>query len=307
MSNEIDTKVAFIVGSPRSGTTILGEILNEHPRMAQWYEPYFIWDKHFRNAENDRRTPEDAEIKVVDQIRKDFSRYAKNRVVDVVIDKSPRNSLTIEFILEIFPNAKFIHILRDGRDVTSSIHREWNKRISIFNKNNREQKFDYKAAFLTLKTWLDRQPFLRDKLRAFWHETNGHLFNKGKTLNRTRWHGRVGWGPRYQNWEEDLISGELIEFNARQWLNCVDSIFKSWPKIKKENKLLIRYENMLINPEKTLSQVTEFLGLEPCVEVTEAGKVLRPGNTGKWAKDLSSEDVKLITPIIKPMLKKIGY
>ena len=83
----------FIVGSPRSGTTIFGELLDKHPLISQWYEPYFVWDRFFRMAPHDERTAEDANDRVKAQIYRDFNRYRKHKRCLVLIDKSPRNSL----------------------------------------------------------------------------------------------------------------------------------------------------------------------------------------------------------------------
>lgn len=45
----------------------------------------------------------------------------KNLLKPRIVIKNPRNSLRIPFIKKLFPNAKFIHIIRDGRDVTCSL------------------------------------------------------------------------------------------------------------------------------------------------------------------------------------------
>lgn len=62
----------FIVGSPRSGTPIFGELLDKHPHVSQWYEPYFVWDRFFRLALHDERAAEDATDRVSRQIFRDF-------------------------------------------------------------------------------------------------------------------------------------------------------------------------------------------------------------------------------------------
>jgi len=41
------TETAFIIGSPRSGTTILENILHCHPHIAELYEPYYLWENFF--------------------------------------------------------------------------------------------------------------------------------------------------------------------------------------------------------------------------------------------------------------------
>ena len=149
----------FIVGSPRSGTTIFGELLDKHPLLSQWYEPYFVWDRYFRLASHDERAAEDATARVKEQIFKDFDRYRKNKKCLVLIDKSPRNSLKIPFILEIFPRARFIHLLRDGRDVTLSIHKEWQRRRSIVRDPRQGGRFNYFKALEVLNKFLARQTF----------------------------------------------------------------------------------------------------------------------------------------------------
>ena len=100
----------FIVGSPRSGTTILGELLDKHHHISQWYEPYFVWDRFFRTAPDDERTEADASLQVKKWIYRNFASYKTRKKCSVLIDKSPRNSLKIPFILKIFPQAKFIHL-----------------------------------------------------------------------------------------------------------------------------------------------------------------------------------------------------
>lgn len=39
----------------------------------------------------------------------------------VLVEKNPRHTLRIPFLKAIFPDAKIIHIVRDGRDVTCSL------------------------------------------------------------------------------------------------------------------------------------------------------------------------------------------
>jgi hypothetical protein len=39
----------------------------------------------------------------------------------MIVEKSPRNALRVPFLRAVFPEAKFIHVLRDGRDVACSL------------------------------------------------------------------------------------------------------------------------------------------------------------------------------------------
>jgi hypothetical protein len=297
----------FIVGSPRSGTTIFGELLDKHPLLSQWYEPYFVWDRYFRLAAHDERTAADATARVSRQIFRDFDRYRKNKKCLVLIDKSPRNSLKIPFILKIFPRARFVHLLRDGRDVTLSIHKEWHKRRSIVNDPKQKGQFNYFKALSVLKKFLERQTFLQGKLRALWFETHGHFLNKSKQLNRIRWEGEIGWGPRFKNWQGMFAKTSLLQFNAHQWSACVRCIQRDWNLIHQKNRLTLRYEDLITNPEKKVNEILEFIGLSSSKEFIDSLPELKANNFNKWKNEFTPNQLEDIHPILTPHLMKLGY
>jgi hypothetical protein len=308
MKNTVhDDSFAFIIGSPRSGTTVLGEILDGHKNISQWYEPYFVWDWYFRNSPHDERTAEDATLKVQKQIYADFTNYKKKIGSKIVVDKSPRNSLKISFILKIFPKARFIHIVRDGRDVALSMHKEWGRRRNIVHDEQRKHSFNYSKAFEVTSRWLNRQVFFKDKIKAVWFETHGHLFDKSKHLNRLRWGGKVGWGPRFKGWDKILSQNSILQFNAYQWLKCLESIHAHWADIPEDRKLEIRYEDFITRGMKLIETILDFLGMEAYEEFFDAIPRLKKNNFNKWQIEFSPEQLKEIHPILTPMLAKLGY
>jgi len=302
-----NTAFVFIVGSPRSGTTILGEILDGHSEISQWYEPYFIWDRHFRDAEDDVRNIRDATPVVCNQILRNFKRYQKRTGSRILVDKSPRNSLKIRFIRKIFPESKFIHILRDGRDVTLSIHKEWIKRKKIFHDRNVDDQFNYRKALAVVKAWLRRQPFLLDKMNAFWFETHGHILDKSRHLNQTRWNGATGWGPRFEGWQQIYADKSLIQFNAYQWLKCVDAIQRSWETIPDSNRMEIRYEDLIQHGADKIRAVLEFLAVKPDRKFIDSLPALKKNNFNKWKNEFSSRQLDEIQQVLTPMLISTGY
>lgn len=297
----------FIVGSPRSGTTIFGELLDRHPQVSQWYEPYFVWDRFFRLAPHDERTAADATARVKGQIFRDFDRYRKKKKCWVLIDKSPRNSLKIPFILTIFPRARFIHLLRDGRDVTLSIHKEWQRRRNIVQNPNQEGRFNYFKALAVLKTYLARQTFRQDKLRALWFETHGHFLNKSGQLNRLRWQGDIGWGPRFKNWQQVYAQNSLLQFNAHQWRACVQGIHRDWDLIQHQNRLTLRYEDLIADPEMKINEILDFMGVASSKEFIASLPGLNAGNYNKWKSEFTKSQLKEIYPVLTPPLLEWGY
>lgn len=297
----------FIVGSPRSGTTIFGELLDQHPQLSQWYEPYFVWDRYFRRVPHDERSAEDATIRVRQQIFRDFDRYRKKKKCLILIDKSPRNSLKIPFILKIFPRARFVHLLRDGRDVTLSIHKEWLRRRHIVTDPDRQGRFNYFQALKVLKTFLARQTFVPDKLRALWFETHGHFIDKSRQLNRLRWNGEIGWGPRFKNWKQVYSQDSLLQFNARQWSACVNCIQRDWNLIQPQNRLTIRYEDLITDPTTKINEILDFIGVKSNGDYMASLPELKAGNYNKWKSEFTDSQLQEIYLILTPQLIELGY
>lgn len=113
-------KMAFIIGIARSGTSILGELLASHRHVSYVFEAHHVWELGgVGSGESHRLTEEHATPRVKQEIRDWFARQgAQGRVL---LEKNPRNTLRVPYVRAIFPDAKFIHIIRDGRDVACSM------------------------------------------------------------------------------------------------------------------------------------------------------------------------------------------
>jgi len=304
LSNELDHRIGFIVGSPRSGTTLLGDILDLHSQISRWYEPYFKIDHHFRSAPDDVLTAEDATPNVKRYIRASFKDYRERTGCGWIIDKSPRNSLKIPFLLEIFPSAKFIHLIRDGRDTILSINREWNRRDVIIGYKNQPLEI-----LRVVWRFANRQSLLQNKIAALRFEYGSIAERiRGKPfLHKIRWKGRVGWGPRFHGWQDLIDNVSVLEFGTEQWVQCVGSILEHKDEIKPENYLTLRYEDLLKNHEETLRHLTNFLGISEEADLTDRMPTLNRRNYGKWKTAFSQEELARIGPRISPTLQKLGY
>lgn len=297
---------AFIIGSPRSGTTILGEVLDAHPEISQWYEPYFIWDRNFRNRPDDVRTAQDATPVVRRKIRKAFEDYMKARGAKLVVDKSPRNCLKLPFVLSIFPRAKFIFLFRDGRDTVLSIYKEWLKRKSVLQADSILMRVRRIAP--VVKTWMQRQPLWRHRVQAILFEAgNPADWMRGEFLHRKRWDGIVGWGPRFRGWRELMGRCSLLEFAAHQWSHCVEAFLEHMVEIPENQRFVLRYEEFLTDPEARIEDLIKFLGLRFSPEYFKAIPRLKADNFGKWQREFTAQELQLIIPIIAPSLVKMGY
>ncbi|MEO0632019.1 MAG: sulfotransferase, partial [Planctomycetota bacterium] len=116
----------FIVGMPRSGTTLVEQILAAHPDIATAGETLLL-PAAARNLKLARPpfeyapTPTALGTDLVKSAATDFTRSlrsaAKARNETVTIDKLPINAFFVPVAAMLFPNARFIGCLRDPRDV----------------------------------------------------------------------------------------------------------------------------------------------------------------------------------------------
>jgi len=60
-----------------------------------------------------------------------FISIAKAYDTDWVLEKTCANSLRVGFVDEIFPDAKYIHIVRDGRDLACSAGERWTAKSDL--------------------------------------------------------------------------------------------------------------------------------------------------------------------------------
>jgi hypothetical protein len=118
----------FVIGAPRSGTSLLYAILRTSSRLAHWPgEAHEVWEADYHPAlrgwESNELTPSDLTPESATRITRSFllTTGAGKRL----IDKTPRNSLRVGFIDAIFSDARYVFITRDGRDNVNSLINAW--------------------------------------------------------------------------------------------------------------------------------------------------------------------------------------
>ena len=110
-------EIVFIVGCARSGTSIFGELFESHPNIMYVFEER-IW-RTLGEIDHHAVTPEDIPSKNMVKLRKWMKMYKRKN--KIVVEKNPRHIVRVPFIKHIFPDAKILHIVRDGRDVACSL------------------------------------------------------------------------------------------------------------------------------------------------------------------------------------------
>jgi hypothetical protein len=141
----------FLVGCPRSGTTLLQAMLDAHPQVAVPPESHFIprlvrrfsagWHGtakagRFADALFEGRRfdywgmPRERVIGLIEEnepadvagaVRLLFATWAADAGKTGYADKTPRYLGHVERLAALLPEARFVHLIRDGRDVSLSL------------------------------------------------------------------------------------------------------------------------------------------------------------------------------------------
>jgi Sulfotransferase family len=117
----LDERLVFVVGSPRSGTTFLGRSLGSLPGFVDLGEvgplkaaiPLLV-----------RLPPEEA----AERIRRQLVLSRRLGLVGRLraVEQTPETAFVVEAAQRAFPEASFLHALRDGRDIVCSLlERGW--------------------------------------------------------------------------------------------------------------------------------------------------------------------------------------
>jgi Flp pilus assembly protein TadD len=119
----------FLVGFPRSGTTLLEVVLDGNPQVVSLEEHELLADGvlAFMREPVNFLPLAGAEGQAVNALRQAYWRRVRGAGADVTgkvfIDKHPLNSMKLPLIAKLFPHAKILFAVRDPRDVILSCFR----------------------------------------------------------------------------------------------------------------------------------------------------------------------------------------
>ena len=295
MSLNFQNEPFFIIGSGRSGTTMLRLMLNEHHRLSIGGESGFIatlikqlplksplsqdekhlafdlisnhwrWKNFYlvsnqvvdldqlKSSQIEQKLPNKKLWDVISSLEQPllcevidtvFRNFANPERKSRWGDKTPQYVREVSHLHEVFPHAKFIHLIRDGRDVCISLR-------------------------------------------------------------------NLGWG------------GSTIKRKAQYWCKEVNVACEAGKKLDSELYLEIRYEDLVLKTEETLKTICTFLGEEydnrmlsfhksatkKCIGLTYHLKTRRPpdpSDTYRWRREMSWIEVALVEAYAGKTMDRVG-
>lgn len=154
MTPTANDRPIFIVGCPRSGTTLLQLMLHAHPRIAIPPETRFLVPAYRERARFGDLTTADGRRSLAEFITRrrtfrDLGIPRRETIAQIVAgpptvgsalaivlsayarrfdkprwgDKRPGHFQDIDVLLKLFPDAQIVHLVRDGRDCVASLKR----------------------------------------------------------------------------------------------------------------------------------------------------------------------------------------
>lgn len=288
MSQSIPNPRLFVVGSPRSGTTLLQRMLDAHPMLAVANDTSFI-HKPLKCCVQDwkKRLQLDGDVPLTPEIvafTRDYKRFQRLGLNNAQIDRAAQASTYRGFVTglydefaamkkkpfsgektpdfvrripllhQLYPESKFIHIIRDGRDVS---------------------------------------------------------------LSSVEW-AQKGIGPS----KFELFADHPVATTAMWWCWQVASGRRDGLPLGPEVYHEVRYERLVDAPEETMQELAAFLGLPydaAMVRYYEGKSSYEPSASAKsawlpvtkglrdWQAQMSARDLQIFEALAGDLLDDLGY
>ncbi len=278
----------IIIGAGRSGTNMLRDVLVQIPGFGTWPcdEINYIWRHGNRGFPTDEFTRAMATPSVKRFIRNKFEQIAASYNLSTVVEKTCANSLRCGFVAEVLPEARFVHIVRDGRDVAVSAAQRWKAPLDI-------GYIMKKAKYVPVSDL----PYYATKYLG---NRIYRVLRRGKRLST--------WGPRFTGMQEALSNHSLPVACAMQWKACVSRTLADLAEIPADQQFTLTYERFTNAPQEAVLEIAEFLKVGMSTDqAKEYTAKVSDRSIGNWKKKLSADDMKAVQDLTGDLLGRLGY
>ena len=276
----------IIIGAPRSGTNMLRDILASRPGVVTWPcdEINAIWRHGSYDYPTDEIPVDRASARQRRYITARFGRVRRHQHGEIVVEKTCANSLRVDYVAALVPDARFVLITRNGVDATASAMARWNAPVD-WGYTARKARF------------VPGEDLARTALR----------FAVGRISRRTnRGRDAATWGPRFQGIDELVRSRHIDEVCAAQWQRCVELSHASVDRLPAAQVHRMGYEDFVHRPVEGLVALLKFLEL-PTTDPERAVADVSATSVGKGRSSLGTAQLARVERILAPTLERLSY
>lgn len=277
-------KPIILLGSARSGTTLLGNIFAHHPDVAYWLEPRPVWMYGHAYRAHYELTAADLKPRIARGIDRRFGRFLARSGRKRFAEKTPSNCLRIGFIRALYPDCRMINIIRDGREVVAS--------------SLRMQAMPLKRERVISRVF--ETPIW--EWPAYVPRSIRHLWNTGVRKRRVGY-----WGTKPVGWEDWVgLPPHLIA--ANQWKRVVEISTRHGRSLPAENYLEIRFDRLMREPVPLVREMIAFTDLPHSDEMLEhAARHVDPGRATTSIRNLTLTQLRESEEAMAPWLAELGF
>lgn len=273
----------FVFGAPRSGTTLLGQLLSAHPDLAYAEEPRLVW-RHGNDGKSDALTADDARPEVAQHVRDHFDRFVADAGRKRLLEKTPSNALRPAFVHAIYPRGRFIHVIRNGYDAALSIRAYTNRHATGVPRGRLLQRL---------------REVKPSQLRHYGKEAAARLL---PASIRPGWATPV-WGPRLPGLVAIQREVGGLGTACLQWRACVEATCQFGRALPPGQYMELRLEDL---NEERLRGVLDFCELGDAPDVlARFGEEFRVGDATARRGDAAGDDLVQIRRWIEPTMQWI--
>lgn len=217
----------IIGGVPRSGTTLLRVMLTSHPNLCGGPEfkllPFVSQLYQLATSLGDINSYYKITQNKLDQMFGElatefFEDYRHAHQGKRLVEKTPQNLLEMPFLAKMLPKAQFIHVIRDGRDVATSLEKmdwlELPSRKPVWYVQNKESAFHFWNQTVLQALEQANSPELIDRIHIVKYEDL--VLNPETTLRELLSFLEEPWSNAVLSFTNRDPSGEPMESSTLQ-------------------------------------------------------------------------------------------
>jgi Sulfotransferase family len=286
--SDLSSRLVWMFGSPRTGSTWLMQLFAEIPGVAVIDESYIplhlvplsrtvpdgeYFEKGQRALDPNyffaKRYLSDLEPElrglIVRGLKRQLAELDQPTDPSWIVIKEPNGSHAADSILSLFPESRLLFLVRDGRDVIDSLI----------------------DAMLARDSW---------------------------------------WQKSQVSGESKMVNGRLafIRHHADLWVKRTASVQRAYAATPESLRLKVGYEALLEDTTTGFTEMLDWLGISIDAETVRAavekrafssipaerkgpGKRARSATPGQWRTRLRSGEIEIVERIMGPKLRELGY